>query len=155
MTEIHTFIYIFNVHVHTYTTQTVGFGDMQLKHDGTNAVLMIYILLSTTLVFFAFNNFSELHEDFKKVKEAADFAERKQTLAKLKELDTGDGVPMDTFILAVLEQLGTIDRERDIEPWIKVIYYIVYVITCYVGIYFDSALTIRCWQSTMPSSKAH
>lgn len=106
------------------TATTIGYGDLDLKRNGTNAVLAIYIVLSTTLIFFAFNNFRTLHEDFQKIKEAAKLTEKKQTLAKLKELDTGNGVPMDTFILAVLEQLGTLNRARDIEPWIKVRWYI-------------------------------
>eukprot|EP01032_Pedospumella_encystans_P024695 gene24695-27918_t len=93
---------------------------MQLQgHDGTNWVLGFYIMLSTTLLVFAFNNFRTLHEDFRKIKATAKFAERKQTLDKLKELDKGQGVPMDKFILAVLVQLGKLDQANDIEPWIK------------------------------------
>lgn len=57
-----------------------------------------------------------------KLKEVAKFTERKQTLVKLKELDKGDGVPMDKFVLAVLVQLGKLDQQRDIDPWIKVHY---------------------------------
>jgi hypothetical protein len=102
------------------TAATIGFGDLDLRRGGTNVVLGIYIILSTTLIFLAFNHFSTLHEDFKRIKEVATLAEKRQTLLKLKELDTGNGVPMDTFILAVLEQIGTVDREKDIEPWIRV-----------------------------------
>lgn len=102
------------------TATTVGFGDLDLRRGGTNVVLGIYIMLSTTLIFFAFNNFSTLHEEFRQIKQSAALAEKRQTLAKLKELDTGNGVTMDTFILAVLEQTGTIDRKKDIEPWIRV-----------------------------------
>jgi hypothetical protein len=102
------------------TATTIGFGDMDLRAGGTNVVLGIYIILSTTLIFFAFNHFSTLHEDFKRIKEVAALAEKRQALQKLKELDTGRGVTMDTFILAVLEQIGTVDREKDIEPWIRV-----------------------------------
>lgn len=82
---------------------------------------------------FAFNNFKHLHEDFQRVKEAAEFAKRKKTLAKIKELDTGNGVPMDTFLLAVLEQLGVLDRERDLEPWIKVSMLILCNVLCCTG----------------------
>ena len=61
-----------------------------------------------------------MNEEFKRLKESAEFSKRRQTLAKIKELDKGQGVPMDTFILGVLEQLGVLDRDADIEPWIKV-----------------------------------
>ena len=102
------------------TAATIGYGDMNLKAGGTNIVLGIYIMLSTTLLFFAFGHFRTLHEEFVKLKEVAKFTERKQTLVKLKELDKGDGVPMDKFVLAVLVQLGKLDQQRDIDPWIKV-----------------------------------
>lgn len=102
------------------TATTVGYGDMDLGRNGTNWVLAIYILLSTTLLCFAFNHFRTLNDEFSKLKERARFAERKQTLAKLKELDRGEGVPMDKFILAVLVQLGKLDQKGDIDPWIKV-----------------------------------
>lgn len=102
------------------TATTIGFGDLDLKRNGTDTVLGIYVMLSTTLIFFAFNNFTTLHEEFHHLKQCAELAERRQTLMKLKELDTGDGVPMDTFVLAVLEQLGKIDRKNDIEPWMAV-----------------------------------
>jgi len=107
------------------TATTIGYGDMNLQgHDGTNWVLGFYIMLSTTLLVFAFNNFRTLHEDFRKIKAIALFAERKQTLDKLKELDKGQGVQMDKFILAVLVQLGKLDQASDIDPWMKVRYII-------------------------------
>ena len=104
----------------------MGFGDLDLKRHGTNTVLGIYIFLSTTLIFFAFNNFYSLHEDFNNIKEKKNFIEKIQTLTKLQELDTGNGVPIDTFILAVLEQTGVVNREKDIEPWIQVYGFIVF-----------------------------
>lgn len=100
--------------------QTVGFGDIPLKRLQSRQFLGFYIMFSTILMTFAFNNFRNLSADYERVKEAAQFAKRKKTLARIKELDTGNGVPMDTFLLAVLEQLGVLDRERDLEPWIKV-----------------------------------
>lgn len=100
--------------------QTVGFGDVPLKNIHSRKLIGFYIIFSTVLMSCAFNNFKTLSKDFERLKEAAEFAKRKKTLAKIKELDTGNGVAMDAFLLAVLEQLGTIDRERDLEPWIKV-----------------------------------
>jgi hypothetical protein len=102
------------------TATTIGFGDLDLRRGGTDAVLAIYVMLSTTLIFFAFNNFNTLHEEFRHLKQSTELAEKRQTLMKLKELDKGDGVPMDTFVLAVLEQLGVLDRSKDIEPWVRV-----------------------------------
>lgn len=98
----------------------MGFGDVPLKRIQSQQLIGFYIIFSTVLMTFAFNNFKNLSEDFQRLKEAAEFAKRKKTLAKIKELDTGNGVPMDAFLLAVLEQLGVLDRERDLDPWIKV-----------------------------------
>ena len=113
----------------------MGFGDLDLKRHGTNTVLGIYIFLSTTLIFFAFNNFYSLHEDFNNIKEKKNFIEKIQTLTKLQELDTGNGVKMDSFILAVLEQTGVVNREKDIEPWIQVYGFYCVFFYYFVGFY--------------------
>jgi hypothetical protein len=118
----------------TQTACTVGYGDMNLVGNGTNWFLGFYIMISTTMLFFAFGNFRTLHAEFVKLKEVAKFTERKQTLAKLKELDQGEGVPMDKFILAVLVQLGKLDQKGDIDPWIKVCVFCFYV-CCYCKLY--------------------
>lgn len=101
------------------TATTVGFGDTPITKAVTSKLIGAYIILSTILLTFAFNNFQTLNQDFERLKEAAEFAKRKKSLAKIKELDTGHGVPLDTFLLAVMEQLGVLDRERDLAPWIK------------------------------------
>eukprot|EP00598_Pedospumella_elongata_P004003 CAMPEP_0184982700 /NCGR_PEP_ID=MMETSP1098-20130426/12127_1 /TAXON_ID=89044 /ORGANISM="Spumella elongata, Strain CCAP 955/1" /LENGTH=377 /DNA_ID=CAMNT_0027506441 /DNA_START=250 /DNA_END=1383 /DNA_ORIENTATION=+ len=101
------------------TATTVGFGDIPINKAVTTKLIGAYIILSTILLTFAFNNFQTLNQDFERLKEAAEFAKRKKSLAKIKELDTGHGVPLDTFLLAVMEQLGVLDRERDLGPWIK------------------------------------
>lgn len=120
------------------TAATIGYGDMNLKAGGTNIVLGIYIMFSTTLLFFAFGHFRTLHEEFVKLKEVAKFTERKQTLVKLKELDKGEGVPMDKFVLAVLVQLGRLDQQRDIDPWIKV------WLSCCIFRVFLVQIILRC-----------
>ena len=99
----------------------MGFGDVSLKTEYSRQLIGLYIVISTVLMTFAFNNFKTLTADFERLKETAEFAKRKKTLAKIKELDTGEGVALEPFLLAVLEQLGVLDRERDLEPWIKVI----------------------------------
>ena len=71
---------------------------------------------------FAIRNVRSLYRERKQLKKSLEFAEKQQTLDKLKLLDTGSGVPRDTFILAVLEQLGVLDRDTDIQPWIEVCY---------------------------------
>lgn len=42
---------------------------------------------------------------------------KRQNLQFLEELDDGDGLTKETFIMALLLHFGTIDEERDIKPW--------------------------------------
>ncbi|KAJ1417682.1 hypothetical protein B484DRAFT_147346 [Ochromonadaceae sp. CCMP2298] len=100
------------------TATTVGFGDLELKSGYSHIFLGIYIIFSTILFAFMFNNFVHLGEEFDKVRNAADLAQRKRQLDVLKELDTGNGVPQDTFVLAVLLQLGRVDPVV-VERWVQ------------------------------------
>ena len=38
----------------------------------------------------------------------------------LLELNGGHGVSKYLFVLTILEHLGTLDRNKDIDPWVKV-----------------------------------
>jgi hypothetical protein len=101
----------------------VGYGDVPLSQHGTHVLVGVYTFLSTILLAFAISNLSSVLRERSRIKKILKIAQRKQTLDRLKELDTGNGVAKDTFVLAVLEQLGVLDRERDILPWIKVTAY--------------------------------
>jgi hypothetical protein len=80
----------------------------------------VYTFFSTILLAFAISAINDIYKERKRLKKALEVAERQQTLEQIKLLDSGSGVRKDTFILAVLEQLGVLDRSRDIEPWLKV-----------------------------------
>lgn len=98
----------------------MGYGDIPLNQGATRIFVELYTFFSTILLAFAISNLHGIYQEKKALKKALMVAERKQALGHIKMLDTGNGVARDTFILAVLEQLGKIDRENDIEPWIKV-----------------------------------
>lgn len=100
--------------------QTVGYGDIPVNQGGSHNFIMLYTFFSTILMAFAISNLRSLHGERKQLKKALEFAEKQQTLDKLKLLDTGKGVPRDTYILAVLEQLGVVNHDIDIKPWIEV-----------------------------------
>ena len=98
----------------------MGYGDLQLNHGYSNVFLVFYIVFSTILLAYGFNNLQNLKDEQEKLRKAHEFTRKKQTLSKIKDLDKGNGVPQDTFVLAVLEHLGVIDHDKDVEPWIKV-----------------------------------
>ena len=98
----------------------MGYGDIELNKDGSVAFIELYTFFSTILLAFAIRNVRNVHLERKQLKKKLEFAERQQTLDQLKLLDTGNGVPRDTFILAVLEQLGVINHDADVLPWIQV-----------------------------------
>lgn len=60
-----------------------------------------------------------LDEDEKRTK-------KRRSLEFLVEMDRGAGVSRAEFLLAILEQQGVIDAERDIEPWNEVNYCVTY-----------------------------
>lgn len=122
----------------------MGYGDIPLTQDGTHIAVGIYTFLSTILLAFAISNVTDIYREKKKLAKMLAIAERKQTLSCLRELDLGQGVPRDTFILAVLEQLGILSRENDIEPWLKVrtgLYNLCSVL-CYVELYYTTVYEV-------------
>lgn len=110
--------------------QSVGYGDIPLNDHGTHIFVETYTFFSTILLAFAISNLSTIYKEKQYLENALAIAERKQTLDRLKLLDTGNGVPRDTFVLAVLEQLGVISHDRDVEPWLQVTCMpVIYVLT--------------------------
>ena len=103
----------------------------------------VYTFFSTIFLAFGISNVFNIIAERKRLRKAETIAEKKMTLEQIKMLDTGHGVPRDTFLLAVLERIGVLDRERDIEPWIKV------DITVHFQVNFPHMITYLC---TMPNS---
>ncbi len=91
---------------------------MEIKHKGATKVFAgFYIVFSTIIVAFAFNNFSILNEEKKQLLKMEEMMEKRRDLGFIAHLDKGQGISESQFILAVLEHLGTISREKDIKPW--------------------------------------
>ena len=91
-----------------------------MNYGGSHILVGVYTFFSTILLAFGISNVFNILAERKRLRKAEAIAEKKMTLEQIKMLDTGHGVPRDTFILAVLERIGVLDRERDLEPWIKV-----------------------------------
>lgn len=82
---------------------------------------MFYIIFSTVLSAFIYNSIQILHAEKKKMQKLQAKLEKQQDLEFLADLDYGEGITESEFILAILEHLGTLSKERDIMPWKQVI----------------------------------
>lgn len=124
--------FIKGVYFAVETSTTVGYGDLPLKNDsGSNLFLIFYITLSTITFAFAYNQVSLLRAEQEQAKQMEELLERRKDLGFIADLDQGNGVAEGTFILAILEHLGTLDFEKDIKPWKDVsLYYYLHSSLC-------------------------
>ncbi len=79
--------------------------------------LVFYIIFSTLLSAFIYNTIQLLHAEVKQMRRLQAKLQRQQNLDFLAEMDQGDGVREAEFVLAILEHNGTLNRERDVDPW--------------------------------------
>lgn len=110
--------FIKGVYFAVQTSTTVGYGDLPIRNGyGTNLFLIFYITLSTITFAFAFNQVSLLRVEQEQAAQMQELLARRRDLGFIADLDQGNGVTEGTFILAILEHLGTLDFDKDIKPW--------------------------------------
>ncbi len=93
---------------------------MTITNENTHLFLGFYILFSTVLSAFAFNNFQLLQAEKKNIEKFKKKLEKQGDLTFLCALDNGNGLTQPEFVLALLEHLGTIDYKKDVKPLIEV-----------------------------------
>jgi hypothetical protein len=98
----------------------VGYGDLTISHKGTHLFLAFYIIFSTVLLGFAIQNFQMIKSEEKYLKTVQKMKLKMKDLSFLSNLDSGDGISEEQFVLAMLSHLGTVKFDRDIQPWIEV-----------------------------------
>ena len=113
----------------------MGFGDLPLNADNIqemNVIMIVYITISTVVFAFGFNTFVTIREEQKQLRNSAEIMLKHKDLGFIAELDKGDGVREEQFILAVLCHVGVLDFEKNIKPWqevCKTTHTIPYIIT--------------------------
>jgi hypothetical protein len=100
--------------------QTVGYGDLTITNSQTRIFLAFYIIFSTILLSFAIQNFQNLRAERSQLKKIEKMTAKMKDLHFLQELDCGEGISEEQFVIAMLNHLGTLDYDRDITPWVKV-----------------------------------
>lgn len=86
----------------------------------TRVFLCFYIVLSAGLVAYLFGNLHMLKAAIKVLNEDEARTKKRLSMEYMIQMDTGAGVTRPEFILAILEQQGLIDYEKDIVPWQEV-----------------------------------
>lgn len=105
----------------------MGYGDLPIHHKHTRTFLAFYILVSVVLLAFIVNSIQQLKSEKDQLEKIKEILIKKTNLEFLKNINDGKGVNEAEFVLAILAHLGTIDNERDVDPWIA-------VSVCLVGI---------------------
>jgi hypothetical protein len=107
----------------------VGYGDLPIDKEEFHLFLGAYILFSTVLSAFAFNNFQLWQAEKKNIERFNRKLEKQKDLTFLSSLDEGNGLTQSEFVLALLQHLGTIDYKKDVKPLIEVILMFAVVLT--------------------------
>eukprot|EP01039_Chlorochromonas_danica_P008307 gene8307-9158_t len=101
------------------TSTSVGYGDLEVQHELTHLFMCFYMLFSTLLFAFAFNNLQVLRAKRKQMHKMESMLMKRKELSFLLDLDKGPGVARDEFVLALLLHFGSIDYENDVLPWVE------------------------------------
>lgn len=111
---------VVNTLMHLLILQTIGFGDIPEPKSHTRIFVCFYIILSAGSVAYLFGNLHILKAAIKVLNEDEVRAKKRLSMEYMIQMDNGTGVTRPEFILAILEQQGIIDYEKDIVPWQEV-----------------------------------
>lgn len=102
--------------------QTVGYGDFEVQHEASKIFLCFYIIVSVTLLGLAIQNLYSLIRNRKVLAQRKELLVLQRKLHFLAGLNGGHGLNKYEFVLTILEHIGTLDHEKDIAPWLEVIF---------------------------------
>jgi hypothetical protein len=98
----------------------VGYGDFTVEQEATKIFLCFYIVVSVTLLGLAIQNLYSLIRNRKVLAQRKELLVLQQKLHFLANMNEGKGVNKFEFVLTILEHIGTLDYEKDVEPWMHV-----------------------------------
>jgi len=102
------------------TTMTVGYGDLTLEKESSRVFSIFYIIVSVISVAAAIGNIGSVQVAISLEKKRNAMLTRKLDLAAIIAMDTdGGGVDRVEFLTAMLVQMNDLDKEKDIDPWLK------------------------------------
>lgn len=80
----------------------------------------MFMLTSVTLTIVLVKNYETLRKIKRAILQKEDVLIKRRELQFLADLDKGEGISEEQFILAILQHIGTVDREKDVMPWVEV-----------------------------------
>jgi potassium channel subfamily K len=102
------------------TMTTVGYGDTKLTKNSSRAFAVFYILCSCVLVTLAIGNLAGVRIQMIAERKKVKMLSRKLDFNFIRELDTGEtGMDKTTFLVAMLVQQELVQKEKDVDPWLK------------------------------------
>eukprot|EP01031_Cornospumella_fuschlensis_P025913 gene25913-31296_t len=119
LTVLEDWTFIQGIYFALQTSATIGYGDLDIKSGWTRLFLGCYIIFSTALFAFALNNVARLREKEREIIRLEEIIEKRKDLSFVSELDDGQGVSKEQFVLALLLHCGIIDKQKDVQPWME------------------------------------
>lgn len=120
MASIEDWTFITGLYFAVQTSSTVGYGELTLKHGSqSKPFVSFYMIISITLTVVLVKNYETLRKIKRSLMQKEDVLLRRREMQFLADLDKGDGISEEQFIIAILTHIGTVNREKDILPWIE------------------------------------
>lgn len=102
------------------TSSTVGYGDITPSIDSSKLFLIFYIITSCIIVAVAIGNIAQVFMEMADERRRLEMMQRKLDFNMIRELDKeGKGIDKATFLAGMLVELGLVNEEKDVKPWIK------------------------------------
>lgn len=107
------------------TMSTVGYGDVVPTKESTQWFTVFFIILCVLVFATALNTFGVIYGDLMLVRRRNNVFKKDVNIARLEELSNRpQGIDKFDFVVEILTQLELVNKTRDIEPLIRVRYFL-------------------------------
>lgn len=102
------------------TSSTVGYGDITPGIDSSRFFLIFYITTSCIIVAVSIGNIAQVFMEMKDEANRLAMMKRKLDFQMIRDIDKdGKGIDKVTFLTCMLVELGLVNEQKDVVPWIK------------------------------------
>ena len=102
------------------TSSTVGYGDITPSVDSSRFFLIFYITTSCIIVAVSIGNIAQVFMEMKDEARRLAMMKRKLDFQMIRDIDkNGSGIDKVTFLTCMLVELGLVNEQKDVVPWLK------------------------------------